>query len=55
MFADEVAGALIVPAAGAVDGTGGIQLVDHLADLVRIELAPALVEGDPHAETRDIL
>ena len=52
---DEVAGVLVVPAARAVDGPGGVFLRDEFRDAVGVELAPALIEGDPHGEGDDVL
>ena len=46
---------LVVPAARAVDGPGGVFLLDELRDAVGIELSPALVEGYPHGEGDDVL
>ena len=43
-----------MPAAGAVDGAGGVHRQDLLGDAVGIELAPALVEGDPHRQRYDV-
>ena len=48
--APDVAHALIVPAAGMVDGSGIVQRADAPHRLRRIELAPALVEGRPHGD-----
>ena len=43
----EVAALLIVPAARVVNDSRGIVCLDGIADLLRVELTPALVEGHP--------
>src|SRR5699024_4675427 len=47
VYAAQLAAALVVPAAGAVEDAGGVQLEHRLGALVRVELSPALVEYDP--------
>ena len=43
---------LIVPAAGVVDDAGMIELLNVRCRVCCVELAPALVEGDPRADGR---
>lgn len=43
---------LIVPAAGVVNDAGVIELLNVRRRVCRVELPPALVEGDPRADAR---
>ena len=49
-----IARALIVPAAGMIDGAGGIHFPQKLCGRGRVELPPALVEGHPGANAHRI-
>ena len=44
---------LIVPAAGVVNDAGVIELLNVRCRVCRVELTPALVEGDPRADARE--
>ena len=51
----EVAALLIVPAARVVNDSRGIVCLDGIADLLRVELTPALVEGHPAADAGAVI
>ena len=53
--APELARALVVPAARAVDEARGIYVRDGVGERVGVELAPALVEYDPHDDARVVI
>ena len=51
----DIAAALVVPAAGVVDGTGRIPPADKFRGFKGVELAPALVERHPHGKADGII
>ena len=50
VYALEFRAALVVPAAGVVDETGGVVILYRGAYLLGVKLTPALVEGHPAAD-----
>ena len=55
MQALDVTDLLIMPSGGVVDQPGTVDFKDILHDLLRIELSPALVKGNPHSDTRAVV
>lgn len=50
-----IAAALVIPAAGMVDGPGRILSADRLNRLQGVKLPPALVKGHPHRQADGII